>query len=214
MRLITVILFILLLPGTHLYSQGIQRTVLSSINKDSLKNIYGSNKEFIPEYEIQSLVALSFYPELINTRITFRLADKESIAKTTITFFSIFHSSDKHFIIYINNNKSRTGFLLEDVPFNAQVGAIGHELSHVSDFDTKNFAAMAVWALKYLFKNERTNIERRTDVSTIEHGLGMELYYFVDFVLNRSTANNQYKKFKRLNYLSPAEILQLMQKSE
>ncbi|HUS00787.1 MAG TPA: hypothetical protein VMY77_03630, partial [Chitinophagaceae bacterium] len=68
--------------------------------------------------------------------------------------------------------------------------------------------------ITYLFKRGRMNIERKTDISTIQHGLGMELYYFVDFVLNHSTANSQYKKFKRLNYLTPAEILALTKSSD
>ena len=214
MRIVKVILFLLLLFSTRSYSQQIQKTLLSAVNKDSLRNIYGINKEFIAEYELQSLVALSFYPELINTRITFKLADKESVAKTTITFSSVFNSGDKHFIIYINNNKSRTGLLLKEASFPAQVGAIGHELAHAADFDRKNFVGMVSWGIKYLFKRGRMNIERKTDISTIQHGLGMELFYFVDFVLKHSTANSQYKKFKRLNYLTPAEILGVMKRSE
>ena len=214
MRFINVILFCFLLPSTQLYSQDVQKTLLSAVNKDSLKNIYSNNKEFIPGYELQSLVALSFYPELINTKITFRLADKESVAKTTITFFSVFNSGDKHFIIYINNKKSRTGLLLQEASFKAQVGAIGHELAHVTDFNKKSFTGMIAWGIKYIFKKGKIDIERKTDISTIQHGLGMELYYFVDFILNHSTANSQYKKFKQLNYLTPAEILALTRKLE
>ncbi len=213
MRLLKLILFSIgLFLGTKVPSQDVQKQLLSAIKKDSVKNIYGNNKEFIPEYELQSLVALSFYPELINTKITFRLADKESVAKTTITFFSILHNRDKHFIIYINDNKRRTGIVLQEASFNAQIGAIGHELAHVADFDTKNISEMIGWGIKYFFKKSKVDIERKTDIATIQHGLGMELYYFVDFVLNHSNANNEYKKFKRLNYLSPAELLQRIEK--
>jgi hypothetical protein len=211
-RVTTILLFLSL--QTQLYSQGIQKKVLSAINKDSLRNVYGNNKEFIPEYELASLVALSFYTELLNTKITFRLADKESVAKTTITFCSIFNSNDKHFIIYINNNKNSTGLLLQEASFKAQVGAIGHELAHVADFNKRSFTGMMGWAIQYLFKKGRINTERKTDISTIAHGLGLELYSFVDFVLNHSTANSQYKKFKRLNYLTPAEILELTKRSQ
>jgi hypothetical protein len=197
----------------QLYSQTVQKTLLKNINKDSLRTIYGNNKEFIPGYELQSLIALSFYPELIDTKITFRLADKESIAKTTVTFLSALHLNNKHFIIYINDNKSRTGLLLQDAPFTAGVGAIGHELAHVINFKNKTFLQMVAWGFKYIFKKGRIDIERKTDMATIQHGLGPELYNFVDFILNHSTANKQYKKFKRLNYLTPAEILQLTKNS-
>jgi len=198
------------LIGALLPAQSIQKISAADYNKDSLNNIYGKNKNFIHEYELQSLIALSFYPELKNTKITFRLADKESVAKTTITFFSILNSGDKHFIIYINKNKSRTGLLFNDAPFNAQVGAIGHELAHVTDFKKKNLVQMALWGIKYVNKKNKIKIERKTDISTIKHGLGWQLYDFIDFVLNYSTANDTYKNFKKKNYLQLNEILQFI----
>jgi hypothetical protein len=45
-----------------------------------LLQAYGKNKKLVPGYEVQSLVALSFYPELYDTKIDFILANKESIA--------------------------------------------------------------------------------------------------------------------------------------
>lgn len=209
MQGVKLIILLLLIPVCTLCQ--VQKKILSAVNIDSLKNIYGNYKQFIPGYEVPCIVALSFYPELINTRITFRSASKESVAKTTITFFSVFNSGDKHFIIYINNDKSRTGLLLDEAPVIAQAGAIGHELAHVVDFNKKKFTGMALWGIKYVFKRSRVKIERRTDIITIKHGMGPELYSFVDFVLNHSTANSQYKKFKRLNYLTPAEIRLLYQ---
>ena len=196
--------------GTQAFSQGVNTVSPAGMNKDSLKNIYGNNKHFISGYELQSLIALSYYPELKETEITFRLVNIESIAKTTITFFSIFNSAEKHFIIYINSNKNRTGMLLIDAPFTAQVGAIGHELAHVANFRKKSLAGMVWWGINYLSKKHMIKIERETDISTIAHGLGIELYSFVDFVLNSSSANENYKKFKRLHYLSPAEIMEMV----
>ena len=38
---------------------------------DSLYQSYGSNKKFVKEFELQSLIALSYYPELKNVPITF-----------------------------------------------------------------------------------------------------------------------------------------------
>ena len=164
LKISNIILFwVLNLLSTQLYSQGVP-TSSSSINKDSLKNIYGYNKHFIPEYELQSLIALSYYPELKETEITFRPVDIESIAKTTITFFSIFSSTEKHFIIYINTNKNRTGLLLSDAPFTAQVGAIGHELAHVANFRKKSLAGMVWWGINYLSKKHRIKSERKTDI--------------------------------------------------
>lgn len=198
--------------SVQLSAQNIPKLAALDYNKDSLEKIYGEGKIFIPEYELQSLIALSFYPELQHTKIQFQLADKETTAKTTITFLSILNSSDKHFIIYINNNKTRTGLTLKDAPFNAQVGAIGHELAHVADFKNKKILQMGLWGIKYLSKKLKIQIENKTDKSTIKHGLGWQLYDFVDFILNRSTATEAYKNFKRKNYLSPDEIRNLIKK--
>lgn len=211
MSLLKILLSILALSLNISLSGQIIREVSEEYNKDSLKNIYGKNKEFISEYELQCLIALSNYPELVNAKISFRLADKESMAKTTITFFSIFNRRDKHFIIYINNNRDRTGVLLKDAPFNAQVGTIGHELAHAVDFKNKHILEMGLWGIKYLNKKHTIKIERKTDMATIEHNLGWQLYDFVDFVLNNSTANEEYKLFKKQNYLQPNEILRLIQ---
>lgn len=196
----------------HLFSQNIPTVTASDFNIDSLIKFYGRNKNFIPQYELQSLIALSFYPELSDVKINFILANKESTAKTTITFLSILNSSDKHFIIYINNNKSRTGMLLQDAAFNEQVGAIGHELAHIADLKKKNVVQIAFWGIKYLLKKGEVRIENNTDIITIKHGLGYQLYDFVDFVLNRSSANENYKTFKKKNYLSPEQILESIKK--
>ena len=37
--------------------------------QDSLKELYGNNKTFIPKLELQALIALSHYPELKNIKI-------------------------------------------------------------------------------------------------------------------------------------------------
>lgn len=195
------------------FSQNLRTLYKEDYNLDSLKNLYGKNKTFIKDLELQSLIALSYYPELKNARITFKAAHKESIAKTTVTFFSLFSSSDKHFIIYINALKTSTGVLLSDASFNAQIGAIAHELAHVADFKSKGLLEMIWWGLTYLEKNHRIKKERQTDMATIQHGLGWQLYDFTYFVLSDSSVNNRYRKFKEKNYFHPEEISQLLKEN-
>lgn len=176
-------------------------------NLDSLKKIYGNKKFFIPGLELQSLVALSHYPELKNAHITFKLANKEGTAKTTFTFFSVFKTSGKHFIIYINQQKNVTGFLFTDISFSGQVGAIGHELAHVLDFNHKGFFGMAWWGISYLNKNKRRHIEHATDRQTIDHGLGWELYDFNRFIYLNESTTEKYMAFRREYYLNTEDVL-------
>ena len=185
---------------------------VSDYNIDSLKNIYGNNKDLLKEFELQTLIALSYYPELLNAHIRFKYSTINSTAQTTVTFISIFKKINKQYIIYINDDILKTGFLLKTVPFNAQVAVIGHELAHVADFKKRSFFGMVWWGLSYLIVKQRTKIELRTDKSAIEHGLGLPLYYWADFVLHHSTANKRYKKIKETKYMQPNEILQYMQK--
>jgi hypothetical protein len=174
----------------------------------SLKDEYGKKKIFIPEYEKASLIALSFYPELKNTRVTFMYADEVSSGKCTIAFSTVFNN--RNYLIYINNNKKKTGMLLSEAPFNAQVGIIAHELSHVVDFKKKNVFQLIGWAISYLIRNKRIEIERNTDILTIKHGAGTQLYEWSQFLLNNPNISNDYKKARNTYYLQPNEILELI----
>lgn len=184
--------------------------IQSTENIDSLKIIYGRHKHLLKEFEMQSLIALSYYPELWNENINFKYKGFNSTAQTTMTFGSIFKKTDKKYIIYLNDDSTKTGILLHDAPYNVQVAVMGHELAHIVDFKSRGFFDLAFWGLKYLFVKTSIKIERKTDKIAIRHGLGWPLYYWADYVLNQSTANKHYKKIKERKYMHPDEILQYM----
>ncbi len=179
-------------------------------NIDSLKIIYGKHKHLLKEFEMQSLIALSYYPELWNEVVIFKFKDFNSCAQSTMTLGSVFKKTDKTYLIYINNDSTKTGFVLSDVPYNLQVAVIGHELAHIVDFKSRGFLDLALWGLKYLFVKTSIKIERKTDKIAIRHGLGWPLYYWADYILNQSTANKHYRKIKEKKYMHPDEILQYM----
>jgi hypothetical protein len=198
-----------LLSFLQVAAQETRKIIPSAYQLDSLKQSYGKNKNLVPGYELQSLVALSFYPELYDTRIDFKIANKESIAKTTLPFTALIFNC-KHYIIYLNNNRSRTGIVFSEIPFNAQVGVIGHELAHAVDFKHKNLPGFAWWGLRYLNKKTHVKIERATDLETIRHGLGWQLYDFTNFIMRSPATKNEYKKSKQKFYLHPDEIMQIL----
>jgi hypothetical protein len=189
-------------------------SLLIHYNVDSLKKIYGIKKQLLRQYELQTLVALSYYPELVNEHIRFKYAHVNSIAQTTVTIGSIFKKINKQYIIIINDDKEKKGLLLSDAPFDAQVAVLGHELAHVNDFKDRGFFDMIWWGLSYLVVKQRTKIEKRTDMSTIRHGLGWPLYYWSDFVLNHSRANARYKKVRETKYMLPHEIIDYINKNK
>jgi hypothetical protein len=181
-------------------------------NIDSLRALYGIKKQLLKQYELQTLIALSYYPELLNEHIRFEYSALNSTAQTTVTFGSIFKKIDKQYLVFINDDIMKTGMLLSDAPFDAQVAVLGHELAHVTDFKTRGFFDMVWWGLSYLVVKQRTRIEIRTDKATIRHGLGWPLYYWADFVLNHSKANKRYKRIKQTKYMLPDEILEYIKK--
>jgi hypothetical protein len=189
-------------------------SLLIHYNVDSLKKIYGRKKQLLNQYELQTLVALSYYPELLNEHIRFKYSRVNSIAQTTVTFGSIFKRINKQYIIFINDDRVRKGLLLSDAPFDAQVAVLGHELAHVNDFKNRGFFDMTWWGLSYLVVKQRTKIEKRTDMSTIRHGLGWPLYYWADFVLNHSGANERYKKVRETKYMLPDEIIEYINRNK
>ena len=170
-----------------------------TFNTDSLTKIYGKHKQLLKEYELPSLIALSYFPELIHERIKFKFSGINGTACTTVSFISVFKKINKQYIIYINNNPQKTGILLQQAPFNAQVAVIAHELAHVRDFKNRSFLDMALWGTGYLFVKHRSKIEKRTDKMVIRHGLGYELYSWTDFILNHLTINKHYLKIKQTN---------------
>lgn len=155
---------------------------------DQLRNKYGKNKILQPKFERQSLIALSYYPELEDTKIVFRYKKKVSPLLTRPTIWSaIFRSpaKRKYVIIISNNSKERLDpLLLEKMPFNAQIGVLGHELSHVSYFVSTSRWGMLKIAFGNLSPRFLDHLEYQTDQATIDHGLGYQLLAWSEFVRN------------------------------
>jgi hypothetical protein len=189
------------------YSESVREYFENDIiDLDSLKKLYGENKSFISSYEKQSLIALSYYPELQMVHIEFIFGNINTTMSCRPTFKSMLYG-ERHYQIFINNNPEFEGILLQDVPFNAQIGVIGHEFAHVFDYETRSFTGVLQRGLNYLTRNGKKTYERSIDKLTIQKGLGWQLYDWADFSMYKSEkATDKYKDFKRDIYMSPEEI--------
>jgi hypothetical protein len=215
-------LFVILIATFFCSAYAQQNEVLKEIKKEGftyklefLRKEFAENKTFVPEYELQCLVALSYYPELSGTRIVFK---KKRIITTMASRppFKVIFQPDKTrtYNICISTKKNLKGALLTDVVFNEQIGVIGHELGHITDYINKSKWQLAKTFFGYLFFHKfKKKIEAGADMATINHGLGWQLYYFGDFIQNRSKVRNKYKKHKSRFYLSAGDILELLSKS-
>jgi hypothetical protein len=152
---------------------------------DALKQLVGRNKKIPAAYEKQILLALSYFPELQNSHIIFRVKSAHSPLAARPSWLSVFKRKDSRtYIITISkkNFKKKPALLFQLMSFNAQVGVIGHELSHITEFNQKNSLDL----LKIGFGNMSTKFldkfEYRTDSICIAHGLGYQLLAWSKFV--------------------------------
>jgi hypothetical protein len=176
---------------------------------DSLMEKYGHNKIFVDEFIAPALIALSYYPELKDVHIEFKYSREATTMAARPDLFSLI--TGRKYLVLINNRKNFEGILLEEVPLNAQIGIIGHELAHIVDYQNHNLWGIAGIYFRYLDKSRRALFEKEIDKATIARGLGWQLY---DWTTYSTMANNNsseaYRKFKRETYMHPEKIKQVI----
>lgn len=192
------------------YSQAYKpsRTYIidNNYNSDSLFKALGNKKKLPEEYEKQCLIALSYYPELENKKIIFKYRNIRTTMNCRPKLTSVF-KKQRVYNICINKKKDFKGIILKDVPFNAQIGIIGHELAHITDYENKSSFEIIDTGIKYLIKKKKKQYEQKIDQMTINKGLGWQLYDWANFSMYESDkATESYKEFKRRTYLQPILI--------
>ena len=188
---------------------------------DSLKE-FGYKKEIPRQYERPVLTALAYFPELKKVHIVFRIKKQYSALTTKPNFAGLFKRKDhRTYVITISNETIDTlkPLLFENLTFEQQVGVIGHELSHVVDFNSKNFLQTIGVGIGHISKRYLDKMEFNTDRICIEHGLGDYLLAYSkhvrqamnvhnwrgsDFV-NKGNSNGKYER-----YMNPDTIEKTM----
>lgn len=184
---------------------------LTQTDLEKLRTEYGKNKEYPLEYEQQFLLALSHYPELKDVIIELKYSKERTTMACRPKISSLFSETRRYYIL-INNKEDFDGILLEDVPFNAQIGVIGHELAHVVDFENKTLEGVVKTGLGYLKDNYKRKLEHQIDSMTAAHGLGWQLYEWASFSMFESPfATQAYKDFKKRIYMTPDQIMELLE---
>ncbi|MFZ0596657.1 MAG: hypothetical protein WAM46_06720 [Flavobacterium sp.] len=223
-----VVVFLILLVSTIAQAQEIVKSFSASTfgskELDSLKVNYGINKIIPAVYETQILIALSYFPELKNTNIEFRLKKTNTPLSSKPTLPGLLQSAKKRkYIITISEetNPALEPILFKKLNFNAQVGVLGHELSHVSDYLTKGFSKMMNLVLIEIFSKKQVDqFESRTDHICINHGLGFQLLDWSKSVRENLKidywrgADNLKHKTSDERYLNPETIIQIMKQNQ
>jgi hypothetical protein len=160
--------------------------------------------------------ALEAYPELINSRITLREAKIKTTANARPTLGSLLFRkrANRHCVIRMNVSQKPGKILFAQLDTSARIGLFGHEIGHLYDYHTRRSGKVLARGFSYFGKSSKARFEKEIDQLTIQRGLGIPLYAFSHYVLYQSDAPESYKEFKRTIYLTPEEILELIQQME
>lgn len=211
MRVLFTIFFIFILVSCYGQAKKQIRQLDSlfySTKLDSLKQHYAAQKMLIEDYELITLLALSYYPEINDVKIQF----KEARIKTTLnarpTLLSLIFRKKNHrkYIIRINKQMNDSIINIKSVPFNAKIGLLGHEFAHILDYHQRNFFQVMNRLFSYFSKKKKSSFEKEIDIMTIRKGLGWQLFDWSKYVLQESNAKAKYKVFKKEVYLTPEQI--------
>lgn len=161
-------------------------------------------------------VALSHYPELKDTPIEFRFKKniKKSFMQAQPKVNSLLKSKkNRSYLVFINEKFSIEDevFDITTVPSKVLIGWIGHELGHIMDYRERSAADLVWFGIKYLTsKNYIQEAERAADTYAVNHGLGEEIIATKNFIINHSKLSDTYKNRIQELYLSPEEIMVLI----
>jgi len=182
---------------------------------DDLSKMYGNNKEFAEEYELAALIALAHYPELREVSVRFLVTEYFMPIAAPPRLSTLLGGKDKwqfDVVISTTSKKNREHLLLENIPFNEQIGIIGHELAHIADYRQRSFAQMLVLPLCIIKPECRSRYEQETDRRNIEHGLGWQRYYHASFV-RRKFREDGINLSGSKTYMGPDRILEHMRET-
>ena len=90
----------------------------------------------------------------------------------------------REYIVTISNKtiKKLSPILFYNLPFNAQIGVLGHELSHIVTYINNSTLKMLAIPFGFLSRTYVDNFEYYTDFTCIQHGLGYQLLDWSKYV--------------------------------
>lgn len=179
------------------------------------------DNKIIPEsIKQETIAALSYYPELNDTEITFKFKDqiKKSTMQAQPKWKSFFRRKEHRKYIILISRKIQIdteAFTIEDIPSDVLIGWIGHELGHVMDYRNRTNMGMLIFGLKYLYSGSHIQeVERAADSYAISHGMGDYILQTKNFILEHANISETYKHRIRKLYMSPEEVMHLIEEGK
>lgn len=185
--------------------------------KDMTESVVYQGNKIIPEAILEEAkTALSYYPELKDVSIKFQYKEdtKKSFMQAQPQWKNLFYGkNNREYNIFINSKFSieDEAFSMSDVPSDVLIGWLGHELGHIMDYRDRTAMGLVVFGFRYITSdNYIKEAERAADVYAVNHGMADYILATKDFILNNSSLTDEYKQRIARLYLSPEEIMVLV----
>jgi len=176
------------------------------------------NKKLPAQYRREMITALSYFPELKEVPVSFRVRRSRATVKTRPEFLSLFLPREARSYVIIISNKTAADvspLMFSNLPEAARIGILGHELSHVADFSRKTVWQSVKMGLGHLSSRYLDSLEYHTDKICIDHGMGDYLASWSEYVRKEMHTTNwrgvgyaNEKKETHERYMNPVTIRQ------
>ncbi len=111
----------------------------------------------------------------------------------------------RKYVIFITDKPDMNAEkIYSQMSYSAQLGVLGHELSHILDYRNKTNLQMLMFATTYIFNKK--SIEAKTDLTAVKRGFGDELIEYTRYIHHSPHVNRKYLLKKKKYYLSASEL--------
>lgn len=191
-------------------------TVPDSLGFVQLRARFGQHKTYPAQFEREILTALSFFPELEKHRVSFVLRKGYAPLSSRPSFGGLLRSARRRKYKVFISTGSGSGWdsiILANAPYDARIGVLGHELSHVLNFSRMSGLDLAWLGVSHVSKSYMNRFEFRTDSLCIAQGMGDYLYAMSTYARRSFGATDPeqrqvvaQKSNYRERYMGPASI--------
>ncbi|WPP52720.1 hypothetical protein [Catalinimonas niigatensis] len=188
------------------------------ISTDSID--YTKNKSIPDIIRDEVIIALSHYPELADTRIdfVFRKDILKSFMQAQPRWYGIFQGKRRRrYVVKITPalQLKEKSIPVEELPTDALVGWLGHELGHIMDYETRTGFGLIRFGIGYLTSEKYLKkAEQTADLFAINHHLGSEILSTKHFILEHADIPLAYKERIRRLYMSPEEVMEYIDEDD
>lgn len=175
----------------------------------------GEGHDVLQPFEKAMAYALMAYPQLKDAKIEFRASSTSAPLESNFKWLSLFGAKENRvYRVYINTSKNSAfdPVLLENLPFNAQVGILAHELGHIAYYEQRSTWEILAFGIKYFLDSDfRAQHEQSTDLMPVYQGLGWQIYEYAYYVRKSPACKPLYEEFGKefvdKYYLSDERLL-------